>query len=130
MAEIKGFRGLHYNPAKVSHIEDVITPPYDVISPDQRKAYAQKSPVNVVRLILPEGENPYENANKTLHSWIDQEILIQDPEPSIYCYDQTFKTPDGEERTRKGFLALIRVEDFDKGIVLPHEATLFAPKED
>jgi uncharacterized protein (DUF1015 family) len=130
MADVRALTGFSYNPAKISHFSDVIAPPYDVISSEQKQEYLRRSPYNVVRLILPDGENPYRQANEILHTWIRDEILIQDQHPSIYCYHQTFRTPEGEEKTRKGFLARIRVEDFDKGVVLPHEATLFAPKED
>lgn len=130
MAEVRAFEGLCYNPAKIEQLADVITPPYDVISPEQKKEFLARSPYNIVRLILPEGDDPYANATKLLNDWIDHEILRSDPEKTIYCYHQTFKTPEGDEKTRKGFLALIRLTDFDQGIVLPHEATLSAPKED
>ena len=130
MAEVRGFRGLCYNPAKINQIADVIAPPYDVISPEQKKELLARNPHNIVRLILPDGENPYEAAAKTLRQWIQDQVFTKDLEPSIYCYHQTFRTPEGEEKTRKGFLALIRLVDFSEGIVLPHEATLSAPKED
>ena len=130
MAEIRAFRGYCYNSAKIDQLADVIAPPYDVISPEKKKELQAHSPHNIVRLILPEGEDPYQNASAMLQEWIAQQILSQDPEPSIYCYHQTFRTPGGEEKTRKGFLALIRLVDFDEGVVLPHEATLSAPKED
>jgi uncharacterized protein (DUF1015 family) len=121
---------LCYNPAQVEHLADVIAPPYDVISPQQKDELLKRSPYNIVRLILPDGEDPYKNASQILGDWIHKEILKTDPEPSLYCYHQTFRTPDGEEKTRKGFLALIRLVDFDRGVVLPHESTLSAPKED
>jgi uncharacterized protein (DUF1015 family) len=130
MAEVRAFHGLCYNPAKIEQLADVITPPYDVISPEQKKEFLARSPYNIVRLILPDGDHPYQNAAKTLENWIGEQVLIPDPERTIYCYHQTFKTPEGEEKTRKGFLALIRLVDFDQGVVLPHEATLSAPKED
>jgi uncharacterized protein (DUF1015 family) len=130
MAEIRAFHGLCYNPAKIEQIADVIAPPYDVISPEQKKELLQRSPFNIVRLILPDGDDPYKNANQILQTWIRQEVLQTDPHPSFYCYHQTFRTPEGEEKTRKGFHALIRLVDFDRGVVLPHEATLSAPKED
>ncbi len=109
---------------------DLISPPYDVISAEQKKEFLARSPHNIVRLILPDGEHPYEQARRTLDEWIRQQVLITDSDPCIYCYHQTYRTPDGDEKTRKGFLALIRLVDFDRGIVLPHEATLSAPKED
>lgn len=130
MAEIRGFCGVRYNTAKVHHPAEVTSPPYDVISPDQKMDYLRRSPFNVVRLILPDGEHPYQNAAGLFQSWLEQQVLIQDPEPSLYGYHQTYTTPEGNVRTRKGFMARIRLEDFDRGIVLPHEATLFAPKED
>lgn len=130
MADVRGFRGLHYNPVKVINLADVISPPYDVISPEQRTHYMRKSPWNIVHLTLPEGEQPYENASRLFRSWLEDEVLLQDQDPDMYYYHQTFTTPDGEEKTRKGFFTVIRIENFEKGIVLPHEATLFAPKED
>ena len=130
MAEVRAFHGLCYNPAKIEQLGDVIAPPYDVISPEQKKELLARSPYNVVRLTLPDGEDPYQTASRILDEWIRDQVIRPDPEPTIYCYHQTFKTPDGEEKTRKGFLALIRLVDFDQGIVLPHESTLSAPKED
>jgi len=130
MADVRSFRGLCYNLAKINQLADVIAPPYDVISPEQKKELITRSPNNIVRLILPDGENPYQSAKNLLDYWIRQQILQPDPDPSIYCYHQTFRSPDGEEKTRKGFLALIRLVNFDEGVVLPHEATLSAPKED
>jgi uncharacterized protein (DUF1015 family) len=130
MADIRSLPGVHYNPAKIKSLADVVTPPYDVISSEQRAEYMAKSPWNVVRLILPEGDSPYENARETLQKWMEQQVLIQDPRPGMYAYHQTFQKPDGETKTRKGFLARVRIEDYEKKIVLPHEATLFAPKQD
>ncbi|HSE42806.1 MAG TPA: DUF1015 domain-containing protein, partial [Acidobacteriota bacterium] len=130
MADVRAFPGVYYNPAKVPDISHLISLPYDVISPQHRREYAKQSPHNVVHLILPEGKDPYQEANRLARQWIDDGILIQDQDPTIYIYQQTFKNAEGEEKTRTGFLARIRIEDFEKGIVLPHEATLFAPKED
>lgn len=130
MADIRGFRGLQYNPAKVRQLADVISLPYDVISPEHRAEYIRRSPWNIVKLILPDGNDPYRSAASLFHSWLEEGILVHDSEPCIYCYHQTFLDQNGQERERKGFLALVRVEEFDKGVILPHEATLFAPKED
>ncbi len=130
MADVRAFRGLCYNQAKIDQLAEVIAPPYDVISPEQKQNLLARSPYNIVRLILPDGEHPYENASNLLQNWIERQVLHPDLDPSLYCYHQTFKTPEGEEKTRKGFLALIRLVDFEEGIVLPHEATLSAPKED
>ena len=130
MAEIRGFAGLHYNPAKVTRLEDVISLPYDVISPEHRAEYLARSPWNIVKLILPDGADPYASAASHLNAWIEESVLMKDPAPCVYVYHQAFRDQDGTERVRKGFIAAVRIEEFEKGIVLPHEATLFAPKED
>jgi uncharacterized protein (DUF1015 family) len=130
MAEIRPFQGLQYNPAKVRQLADVISLPYDVISPEHRVDYTKRSPWNIVRLILPDGPDPYANAATTFQDWLQNEILVRDPEPCIYSYHQAFQDQDGQERVRKGFIAAVRLENFDRGVILPHEATLFAPKED
>lgn len=130
MADIRSFQGLQYNPAKVRQLADVISLPYDVISPEHRAEYVRRSAWNIVKLILPGGDDPYGSASSLLHAWLEEEVLVRDPEPCIYCYHQTFLDQEGQERERSGFLALVRVEDFDKGVVLPHEATLFTPKQD
>ncbi len=130
MADVRGLRGLYYNPSRIPDLSRVISLPYDVITPEHRHSYLKRSEYNVVRLILPEGEDPYAAADRLATEWIREGILIQDQEPCLYLYHQTFRTAEGEEKTRTGFLSRIRLEDFEKGIVLPHEATLFAPKED
>jgi uncharacterized protein (DUF1015 family) len=130
MADVRGLRGLYYNPARIPDASNVISLPYDVISPEHRQEYIQRSEFNIVRLILPDGADPYAEADRLAKEWIREGILIQDQEPCVYLYHQTFRTNEGEEKTRTGFLARVRLEDFDKGVVLPHEATLFAPKED
>jgi uncharacterized protein (DUF1015 family) len=130
MTDIRAFPGVSYNMGAIKSLSDVVTPPYDVISPEQKKAYLEKSSYNVVRLILPDGEKPYEHAAQLFEDWLKTQILVQDPEPSLYGYQQTFVSADGEEKSRKGFISRIRLEDFDRGIVLPHESTLAAPKQD
>lgn len=130
MAEIRAFPGLQYNPAKVRQLSDVISLPYDVISPEHRMEYLQRSPWNIVRLILPEGEDPYTEAAGTFQHWIEEQVMVREAEPCLYSYHQSFRDQEGQERTRKGFMGIVRLEPFEKGIVLPHEATLFAPKED
>ncbi len=130
MADVRALRGLYYNPARIPDVSSVISLPYDVISAEHRQEYIKRSEYNIVRLILPEGDDPYGAADHLAKEWIREGILIQDQEPCLYLYHQTFRTNEGEQKSRTGFLARVRLEDFDKGVVLPHEATLFAPKED
>ena len=130
MAEIRPFRAIRYNGDAVG-LADVTAPPYDVVSLRQREELLSRSPFNVVRLELPEGEGDrrYENAAETYSRWLSDGILVRDEEPSIYpCY-QDFEF-EGRRFTRKGFIANVRVEDFGKKIVLPHERTFSKHKED
>jgi uncharacterized protein (DUF1015 family) len=137
MAEIAPLTPLRYDLARLpGGLASVVAPPYDVISADERAALAAREPHNVVRLILPEGEGDlrYANAGALLARWREEGVLVRDPEPGFYRYDQTFAPPGGPAGaptiTRRGFLALVRVVPFSERIVLPHERTLSGPKED
>ncbi len=129
MPEVIPFRGLRYNKEKVEP-EDVVAPPYDVISPDLQDRLYAKNPHNVVRLILGREENRYEAAASTFRQWQETGILEREASPAIYLLHQIFDGPDGNSVTRKGFVALCRLEEFDKKIVLPHEKTHAKPIED
>src|SRR3984885_6425800 len=135
MADIAPLTPLRYDLSRLQHgLASVVAPPYDVISPDQRAELAAKDPHNVVRLILPEGEGDkkYAHAATLLSEWRAGGVLTRDSEPGFYRYDQSFLPPAGEGKaiTRRGFLALVRLEPLSAGIVLPHERTLTGPKED
>jgi uncharacterized protein (DUF1015 family) len=124
VAEVRQFRAERYGEA-AGRLEDLVAPPYDVITPEQRLEYLQRSPHNVVHLTLPDSE---EYAATLLRKWRDEEILVRD-EPSVWALSQSYVGPDGVERTRNGLVASLRVEPYDKGIVLPHERTHAGPKE-
>ena len=129
MAEVRGFRGVRYDQAKVGEMDAVVSPPYDVISPDERRWYCERHPNNIVRLILPEENgDKYENAAKCLDEWLKSGVLARDPEPSIYAIEEAFEV-DGHRKKRFGFVCLLRLEDFGTG-VLPHENVLAKPLED
>ncbi len=136
MAEILPFRGIRYDPGKGDVLERVIAPPYDVISPEERDRLYEKSDYNVIRLILgkefpgDDGKNnKYIRAADSFQKWLEEGILREDEEPSIYVYEQEY-FHKGRKKTRRGFLALLRLEDFDRKVILPHEETLSRPKED
>ena len=129
MAEIQPFRGLRYT-AKAGEIGKLTCPPYDIISEEQRKAYLAENPCNVIRLELPkEGEDPYAEAGETLRAWLGEGILKQDTEPAVYIYEEEF-TAHGEKKKVKGLICRVKLEEFEKGVVLPHEETLSKAKED
>jgi uncharacterized protein (DUF1015 family) len=137
MAEIAPLTPLRYDLSRLTGgLGAVVAPPYDVISPAQRAELAARDPHNVVRLILPEGEGDtkYANAAELLGRWRSDGVLVRDPEPAFYRYDQTFRAPGQAPGAtpirRRGFLALVRLVPFSARIVLPHERTLSGPKED
>jgi len=131
MAMIKPFRALRYT-AKAGEIGKLVCPPYDIVSDEQRSALIESNPYNMIRLELPKGENPYEEAKSLLDEWIDNEIMVQDEDEGIYIYEEEFKTEvdHGEVKKLKGIICRVRVEDFKNNVVLPHEYTLSKAKED
>ena len=126
--EIKPLEALVYNQDKVD-INDVIAPPYDVISSKYRDELYQRSPYNITRLILSNAEDPYEDASKNFEEWIKNDILIRTEKPVILYLVQKYKL-NGKEVTRKGFIARNKIEDFSTRNILPHEFTMSGPKED
>ncbi len=131
MATVKGFRGIRYNPEKIENFADVLAPPYDVINSSEQEELYNKNPHNVIRLILSkgEGDSKYEEAAQTFRSWIEDDTLTYDEEPSIYPYYQEFEE-NGKKLTRKGFLAAVKIEDFSTKKILPHERTFPKHKRD
>lgn len=129
MPTIIPFRGYLYNQSKVA-IHDVVAPPYDVISAEQQARLYEMNPYNVVRLILGREEDRSSSAARHFEDWQRAGVLIRDETPTLYVLHQEFEDIDGRTVLRKGFIALCRLEEFEKRIVLPHERTLAKPKED
>jgi uncharacterized protein (DUF1015 family) len=130
MAQIEPLRALHYNLEKTGGLQDVVAPPYDVIDAPHRSELEGRSPYNVVRIDLPLGHDPYEAAAKELQTWRDQGVIVQDEEPALWALEQDYTGPDGQRRTRRGFLARVRVQEYGPGRIRPHERTHPGPKED
>jgi len=136
MAEIRPFRAHRYNLARVGDLSDVIAPPYDVIDAPLQQALLDRSPYNVVRLILnPEKLNDTEHDNRytrsagCLKEWLADDVITQDSTRALYVYHQDY-TVEGRTFTRKGVLARVRLEAFGQGRIYPHEQTLSGPKAD
>ena len=137
MATISPFRALRYAPERVA-ASQVVTQPYDKISPEMQERYYEASPYNLVRIILGkrlpgdgDGENVYTRAASSFQTWRQAGILCPDPEPSLYCYSQTFTVPaTGATAERRGFIGLGRIEEYSAGVVFRHEQTLAKPKAD
>jgi uncharacterized protein (DUF1015 family) len=126
MAEIRPFRALQYDEAKAGPLERLVAPPYDVISNAQREEYLGLSPYNVVHLTLPDSE---EQAARDLRDWRESGVLVRDQEPALWALSQTYVGPDRVERTRNGYVVSLRIEPYDRRVVLPHERTHAGPKE-
>jgi len=109
----------------------VLAPPYDVIPPAYRDELYARDPHNIVRVVLNRtpGEAGYAEAGESYRRWLAEGVLAPDPEPSLYLLEQSFEAPGGMLR-RYGVLARFRAEDADKRVILPHEHTRAAAKED
>ena len=136
MTEIRGFKAVHYNSAKIKDISRVVCPPYDVISPAQQDAFYKASEYNFIRVLLgkekpgdDDRDNKYTRAKQIFDQWLQEGILVQDEKPCIYYYLQEYKVM-GEKYSRSGIIALMRIPD-DKGSrIFPHENTHARAKED
>ncbi len=137
MAEIFPFRAFRYNRAAVDPAK-VLTQPYDKITPAMAEKYAAASPYNLIPVekgkSLPgdtSENNVYTRAEKTLEEWIRARVITQDAAPSLYASFQEYTVPGtSERRTRKGFIAIGRIEDYSAGVIFRHEQTLSGPKAD
>jgi uncharacterized protein (DUF1015 family) len=135
---IRPFRALRFDSSVVGDIGLVVAPPYDVITPEQRPAFVERHPANVVRLDHPveeagdEPDDRYRRAARTLAAWRSDGTLRKDPHPSIYVYEQEYTVPGSTaRRLQRGFFGRLQLEAFGPGSgVLPHERTMTGPKED
>ena len=138
MAIIAPFKGLTYNFHTRQDLANLVTPPYDVISGEQQEKYYQADPHNVIRLVLgkkkigdSDWDNRYTRAADYLARWESEETLIRSREPCIYITSLTYHPGGGEPpRTRWGIIALVRIEEQDSRVILPHERTFSAHRDD
>jgi uncharacterized protein (DUF1015 family) len=137
MAKIYPFRAFRYNQKKVADIGAVFAEPYDKITPDLQERYYKRHPYNIVRYskgeITPQDDtrhNQYTRAREFLEKCIADGILVRDEGEALYVYDEEYSLPGAPPKTRQGFIALGRIEEFGKGGVMPHERTLAGPKAD
>ncbi|MBI4684315.1 MAG: DUF1015 domain-containing protein [Nitrospirae bacterium] len=135
MAEIIPFRGALYNTQEVSG-EDVVAPPYDIITPEYKEHLYSKSPYNIVRIDFgkelendSEADNKYTRAAAYLNSWLESKILLSSKNPAFYVYGVDYRIKDQTKRLR-GLFALVKIEELGKGSIYPHECTHSKPKAD
>jgi uncharacterized protein (DUF1015 family) len=131
MAEVTPFRALHYDLERVGGLQAVVAPPYDVIDDEERAALVAQSPYNVVEIDLPRApQDPYAHAAAVFRRWRDEGVLVRDPTPAVWALEQDYTGPDGTRRSRRGFFARVRVDEYGPGRIRPHERTHPGPKED
>jgi uncharacterized protein (DUF1015 family) len=125
VAEVKPFRALRYDERRAGPLASLVAPPYDVISPDERAEFLARSSYNVVHLTLPDSP---EDAGRAFSEWQRDGVLAEDGD-ATWALSQRYVGPDGVERTRNGIVAALRLEPYDRRVVLPHERTHAGPKE-
>src|SRR5579863_8983402 len=137
MAEIFPFHAYRYNVERVD-LAQVVTQPYDKITPAMQERYATLSPYNLIAVEKGKpspkdsaADNVYTRAEKALEQWIRDGVMVRDPQAGVYVYFQEYEVPGTAERhTRKGFIALGRVEDYSAQVIFRHELTHSGPKAD
>jgi uncharacterized protein (DUF1015 family) len=137
MPEIAPLKGLLYNQQLIRNMDEVITPPFDVISPEEQEMYYKRHPYNMIRLILgqrqpkdDEYNNWYTRAAEALRSWQEEAVLIRDAKPAFYDYEIDYQESSHQLRMRQGVICLVRLQEFSHGSVLPHERTYEGTKSE
>ena len=130
MAIVAPFRALRFNSQKLEHLEDVVTPPYDIIDEKNQAAFQARNPYNMIYLDISKSpgkgdvsEERYSSAQNYFTKWQEEKVLVRDDVPTIYLYNIDYTLPSGIRLTRKGLVALVGLSEFSEGIVKPHEET-------
>lgn len=137
MAIIAPFKGIRYSSKKFLDLSKVLTPPYDIISPEAQQEFYDTHENNIIRIELGkemdkdnDSNNKYTRAGDFLSQWMSEGILEAESEPALYIYEQEFPISEWTHKTRRGLIALVKLSDFSEGVVLPHEFTLSKAKQD
>lgn len=138
MAIIAPFMGLTYNFKEPGNISRLVAPPYDVITEAEQEEYYKTDPHNVIRLILGEKkkgdsdwDNKYTRAADDFKRWESEDVFVRADHPSMYITSITYDPGDGSgPRVRWGLIALVHIEEEESGVILPHEKTFSAHKDD
>ncbi len=130
MAKVVPFEATHYNTSRFGKdVTRFVAPPYDVIDGPLERAL-KNDRLNITHVTLGDQHDAYATAAKRLGTWLADEVMVRDGPEAFYLYEQTFKAPDGEPIARTGIVGLVRLEEFSKGTVLPHEMTIPKHKAD
>ncbi len=126
MADVQGFRAVRYSGA-AGPLADLVAPPYDAISQEERERLSTRSPYNVVHLTLPDSA---EHAGELYRTWLAEGVLEREAEPAAWFVAEEYTGPDGVGRERRGIVASLAAEPYETGTVLPHERTRRRTKEE
>jgi uncharacterized protein (DUF1015 family) len=126
MALVKPFRALRYAEGAGGPLDALVSPPYDVISPELHERLLATSPHNSVRLVRP--DDP-EEAARLLREWQADGTLVREDEPAVWLLEEEYPSPDGSRCTRRGLVARVALEPYERGVVLPHERSFPKPRE-
>lgn len=130
MAKVVPFAAVRYNTSRFGRdVTRFVAPPYDVIDPAMERALKEDR-LNIAHITLGDQGDAYSLASRRLRTWLDDKVLVRDDCESFYIYEQTFADSDGRPRVRAGITGLVKLEDFSKGVVMPHEKTIPKHKAD
>jgi uncharacterized protein (DUF1015 family) len=130
VAKVVPFEAIHYNISRFGRdLTRFAAPPYDVIDPVMERRLKEDR-LNITHITLGDQGDEYCVASRRLKTWLDDQVLVRDQGMGFYIYEQTFGGPDGLPRVRSGIIGLVRLEEFSKGIVMPHEKTIPKHKAD
>ncbi len=119
------FRGVRYAGDRVSGIANVTSPPYDVISGGILEHLRAADPHNIVRLILPgDDAEASQVAARLMREWLSAGVLIRDPTPALYLYEQAGEASSWLQR---GIISLVRLGSPETAGILPHENVMPGP---
>ena len=130
MATVAPFKAPRFNPQKIEHMEDIVTPPYDIIDEKTQAAFQARNPYSMIYLDISkspgkgdESDERYSSARNYFTKWQEENILLRDELPTIYLYTIDYALPSGQRLIRKGLVALVELSEFSEGVVKPHEET-------
>src|SRR5512133_178174 len=137
MAEIVPFRAVRYAATRGRALGQLLAPPYDLVTEQQRDELLRRDPDNIIHVTLGDDrpgdvptQNKYTRAGDAWRAWLASGVLRRDPRPALYPLEQSYLAPDGRNLKRRGFMAAVRLHEFQEGVIVPHEKTLVAPKAD
>lgn len=136
LANVKPFRGIRYSPPVVPDLSAVVCPPYDIISPAEAETLRRRNPHNAVNLelayedpTLARGADRYVHTAALFSDWVERGVLVRDTLPSMYVLEEEFCV-GGRSYRRRGVIAAVQLENFQRAVIVPHERTHAAPVSD